>query len=149
MPGIIVGLDGSGHSQRALDWAAREAALRDAALTVVVVHPLMRGYSGRGVEFAGDAELATKAGEEAKAETESVLAGLGKRPPSVDVQVRSGVPAQELIEATKDADMIVLGSRGVGGFAQLLMGSVSAQVAHHAHCPVVIIPGEHRHGHHD
>lgn len=147
MPGIIVGLDGSGHSQRALDWAAREAALRNAALTVVVVHPLVRGYSGRGVEYVGDAELATKAGEEAQAETESVLAGLDSRPPSVDVQVRSGIPAEELVAATKGADMIVLGSRGVGGFTHLLMGSTSAQVTHHAECPVVIIPEEHRHRH--
>jgi nucleotide-binding universal stress UspA family protein len=145
MPGIIVGVDGSGHSQRALEWAAREAALRHTALNVVVVHQLIRGYSGRGVEYVGDAELAEKAGQEAKAETDRVVAALGdNRPESVNVLLRSGMPAEELLEAAKDADMIVLGSRGVGGFAQLLMGSVSAQVAHHAHCPVVIIPGENR-----
>lgn len=150
MPGVIVGVDGSEHSQRALEWAAREAALRNAALNVVVVHQLIRGYSGRGVEYVGDAELAEKAGQEAKAETDRVLAALGdSRPESASIQVRSGMPAEELLDAAKDADMIVLGSRGVGGFAQLLMGSVSAQVAHHARCPVVIIPSEHRHRHHE
>lgn len=146
MPGIIVGVDGSGHSQRALEWAAKEAALRHSALNVVVVHQLIRGYSGRPIEFGGEEEIATKAGEEAKAETDRAVAALGdSRPESVNVQVRSGIPAEELLDAAKDADMIVLGSRGTGGFAQLMMGSVSAQVAHHAKCPVVIIPGEHRH----
>lgn len=53
-------------------------------------------------------------------------------------------PAHELLSAAKDADMIVVGSRGTGGFTRLLMGSVSTQVSHHAHGPVVIIPPEDR-----
>jgi len=144
MSGIIVGVDGSGHSLRALEWAAREAALRKSALNVVVVHQVLRGYSGHGVAFAGDTELAEKAGRAAKSETDEVLARLGDdQPAEAHVHLRIGIPAEELLDAAKDADMIVLGSRGAGGFARLLMGSVSAQVAHHAHCPVVIIPADH------
>jgi len=53
----------------------------------------------------------------------------------VSVHARSGIPAAELLDEAKDADLLVLGSRGAGGFARLLMGSVGTQVAHHAHCP--------------
>ncbi len=62
------------------------------------------------------------------------------RPESVTVQVVSGTPAHELLSTARDADMIVVGSRGAGGFARLVMGSVSTQVSHHAHCPVAVIP---------
>ncbi len=79
----------------------------------------------------------------AQAETDEVLAGLGgPRPDSVTVKAVHGFAVEELIDAGKDADMIVLGSRGVGGFTRLMMGSVSSQVAQHAHCPVLIVPPE-------
>jgi nucleotide-binding universal stress UspA family protein len=145
MRGIIVGVDGSGHSRRALEWALKEAAVRHSPVTVLTVHQLVRGYSGYGVAYANDAELTERAGKKAREETDEVLGELGdSRPGSVTVQALSGIPAEELLGAAGDADMIVLGSRGAGGFARLLMGSVSAQVAHHAHCPVVIIPAEKR-----
>jgi nucleotide-binding universal stress UspA family protein len=147
MPGIVVGVDGSGHSQRALEWAINEAAVRGAPLTIVSVHQLVAGYySSRGVSFPGDSEQAAKAGEVARQDADKILEGMGEsRPASVTVEARSGFPVEELLEASKDADMIVLGSRGAGGFSRLLMGSVSSQVAHHAHCPVVIVPAEDRH----
>jgi len=145
MPGIIVGVDGSGHSQGALDWALREAALRHAPVTVITVHDVVHGWAGRGVMYATDSEVAERAGEEARRETDEVLATLGDaRPESVEVQALNGLAAEELLNAAKDADMIVLGSRGAGGFAQLLLGSVSSQVVHHASCPVVIIPAHKR-----
>ena len=56
------------------------------------------------------------------------------------VRAISGIPAQALIEASRNADLLVVGSRGGGGFANLAMGSTSSQVVHHAHCPVVVVP---------
>jgi nucleotide-binding universal stress UspA family protein len=64
------------------------------------------------------------------------------QPPSVTVRTVQGFPVQELIEASREADLVVLGSRGAGGFARLMLGSVSDQAVHHAHCPVVVVPHE-------
>ena len=145
MPGIIVGVDGSGHSQRALEWAMKEATLRHAPLTVLTVHETIRGYFGTAAIIPRDAELTEKAREAAQAEVEKVLGGLGEsRPESVTVKAVNGFPVEELIKAGHDADMIVLGSRGAGGFTQLMLGSVTSQVAHHATCPVLIVQPAHR-----
>ena len=128
MPGIIVGIDGSHNSQRALEVAIAEAALRHAPLTVIAVHQVMAGYSGHGVAFPGDDALADKAREAAQAEVDGVLANVGdSRPSSVTVRGVSGLPAEAILDAAKDADLIVLGSRGAGGFSRLLMGSVSSR----------------------
>ena len=141
MPGVIVGIDGSHNSQRALGVAIAEAALRHAPLTVIAVHQVMAGYSGHGVAYPGDAALADKAREAAQAEVDSVLASVGdSRPSSVTVRGVSGLPAEAILDAATDADLIVVGSRGAGGFSRLLMGSVSSQVTHHAHVPVLIVP---------
>ena len=69
----------------------------------------------------------------------------GSSAPSVTVRSVSGSPAAELIKAGTGADLLVVGARGSGGFARLLMGSVSAQVTHHAPCPVVVVPGQMHH----
>jgi nucleotide-binding universal stress UspA family protein len=140
VPGIIVGLDGSHHSQRALEVAINEAALRHAPLTVIAVHQVVAGYSGHGVAYPGDDALAEKARQAAQEEVDGVVARLGAQPSSVTVRGVSGLPAEAILNAAKDADMIVVGSRGAGGFSRLLMGSVSYQVAHHAHVPVLIVP---------
>jgi nucleotide-binding universal stress UspA family protein len=63
---------------------------------------------------------------------------------SVTVKVVHGFPVQELVNASEEADMVVLGSRGAGGFTRMLMGSTAGQVVQHAHCPVLIIPPEGR-----
>lgn len=69
---------------------------------------------------------------------------IGETTPQVTVNVVTGDPAEELIKASRDADMVVVGSRGSGGFTSLLMGSVSSKVTHHAAFPVVVIRGEGR-----
>jgi nucleotide-binding universal stress UspA family protein len=145
MPGIIVGVDGSGHSQRALEWAMKEAAIRHVPLTVLTVHEAIAGWYGGVASYADDPARTLEAREAAQAETDKVLAGLdGPHPDTVTVTAVHGFPVAELISAGQDADMIVLGSRGAGGFARLMMGSVSSQVVQHAHCPVLIIPPENR-----
>lgn len=145
MSRIIVGVDGSNHSQRALDWAVHEAALRQVPLSVISVYRNMVGYWGGGVAFPEDPAIAGQARTVAQEATEKALALAGDaRPAGITVEVMSGLPAEELIRASKDAQMIVVGSRGTGGFSRLLLGSVGAQIAHHARCPVVIIPAEDR-----
>jgi nucleotide-binding universal stress UspA family protein len=143
MSGIIVGVDGSGHSQRALEWAAREAALRQTSLTVLTVYQALAGWAGGPVVYPGDESDAERARALGQAETDKALEAAGSgRPVGVTVRVAIGLPAQELLSAADDADMIVVGSRGAGGFARLLLGSVSTQVVHHASCPVVVIPAD-------
>jgi nucleotide-binding universal stress UspA family protein len=141
MPGILVGIDGSAHSQRALEWAAKEAAIRHTSLTVLTVHQAVRGFWGGTLHYAGDEELVEKGRQAAQAEADKVVASLGDaRPASVTVKATEGIPAEELLNAGADADMIVLGSRGGGGFARMLLGSVSSTVAEHAKVPVMILP---------
>jgi nucleotide-binding universal stress UspA family protein len=142
MPGILVGVDGSGHSQRALEWAAKEAALRHTSLTVLTVHQAVHGWAG-SLSYHQDEAETQKVAEAARAETDKVLAGLGdSRPESVTVKAVHGYPAEELINAGADADMIVLGSRGVGGWNQQIIGSVVSKVSHHANAPVLIVHSE-------
>jgi nucleotide-binding universal stress UspA family protein len=141
MPGILVGVDGSGHSQRALEWAAKEAGLRHTSLTVLTVHQAVAGFWGGTLHYQGDESLTEKAREAAQAETDKVVGSLGDAgPTSVTVTAVNGLPAEEILNAGHDADMIVLGSRGGGGFARQLLGSVSHQVAQHAKVPVLVMP---------
>ncbi len=140
MPGIVVGVDGSGHSQRALEWAIKEAALRHTSLTVLTVDQAVAGFWGGTLQYPQDETRTGKAREAAQAETDKTLAALSDHPESVTVQAVHGLPAEELINAGADAEMIVLGSRGGGGFSRMVLGSVASQVVHHAHCPVVVLP---------
>jgi len=148
MPGIVVGIDGSDHSCRALMWAMRQAALQRLPLTVLGVRPdPVRPVTGIywGVrsypEDPHNPEVARKAIQEIVERARNEIGGTA---PQVTVKVVTGDPAEELIKASHGADMVVVGSRGSGGFVSLLMGSVSSKVAHHAACPVVVIRGEGR-----
>jgi nucleotide-binding universal stress UspA family protein len=144
MPGILVGIDGSANSQRALKWAAKEAALRHTSLTVLTVHQAVRGFWGGTLHYAGDEDLVEKGRQAAQAETDKVVASLGDaRPASVAVTATQGIPAEVILNAGADAEMIVLGSRGGGGFARQLLGSVSGNVVQHAQVPVMILPSHH------
>jgi nucleotide-binding universal stress UspA family protein len=145
MAGITVGVDGSDHSRRALGWALREAAHHRVPLTVVSVHPpparpATRIYWGvhTSPENSFDPQLAKTAVEEFVGKVASEIGGTA---PEITVTIVTGDPAEELVRASRDADMLVVGARGSGGFARLLLGSVGSQVTHHATCPVVIIPG--------
>jgi nucleotide-binding universal stress UspA family protein len=144
MSGIVVGIDGSHHSTRALEWALKEAALQHAPLTVLTVHSVPASpWSGNPVLMGRDPEDQEKMLHAAEELTREVTDQLGEsRPDSVTVRAVSGFPAKELIEASRDADLVVVGSRGAGGFAKLMMGSISSQVVEHAHSPVAVVPSE-------
>ena len=145
MSGIIVGVDGSGHSQRALEFAMHEAAIRHLPLTVLTVNEAIRGYYGGMAVYADDPARTEDARAAAQVETDKVLAGLsGPHPESVTVEAVHGFVVDELINAAKDADMLVVGSRGAGGFTRLMMGSVAGQVVQHAYCPVLLVRPENR-----
>jgi nucleotide-binding universal stress UspA family protein len=142
MPGIVVGVDGSPNSERALAWAMQEAAIRGVPLTVLAIHPVPKSYWGN-IPVVGPADVPQleelrRAVEEM---TQRAASSLGDaKPASINTRAVNGFPVQELLAASHDADMLVVGSRGGGGFARLLLGSVSSQVVQHATCPVVVVP---------
>lgn len=133
MPGIIVGVDGSPHSRRALQWALSEAAARHAPLTVLSVR------EERAVTCTASDLTQDQAAEEVQELVDLAVSSQSGPAPPVTVQVIPGSPAAELIDAGHDADLLVMGSRGSGGLGQLGVGSVSSQVAYDSPCPVVII----------
>jgi nucleotide-binding universal stress UspA family protein len=142
MSGIVVGIDGSPNSERALDWAMRQAAAVRAPLTVIAVHEVPKSYWG-GIPVVGPSdEPALEDLRQAAQEMAQRAAGrLGDAgPASVTVHAVSGFVVKELVDASRDADLVVVGSRGGSGFARLLMGSVSSEVVQHSACPVVIVP---------
>jgi nucleotide-binding universal stress UspA family protein len=133
--GVVAGYDGSQNGVRALDWAASEARARGLPLTVIHVWQVFMG----GSMAMPMVDLGSLAQETLDGGVEHVR----KEAPDVPVQgvLECGQPAAELIEAGRNAALIVLGPRGLGGFTGLLLGSVGAQVVAHAPCPVVIARG--------
>lgn len=142
MPGIVVGVDGSEHSRQALDWAIREAGLRGAALTVLAVHQVAGNHwTGNPERYPADLPATEEIRRAAEDQVQKAVSQAGEpSPASVTVRAVSGLPAKELVSASSDADLVVVGSRGGGGFARLMLGSVSTQVVSHAACPVVVLP---------
>ena len=140
---IVTGVDGSASSMSALRWAVRQAGLTGAAVDAVIAwnYPASAGGYGwapTGTEGSFDFQ---ESAEKTLADAVSSAAGPGSA-----VEVRSlvvqGFPAQVLLDACDGADLLVVGSRGHGGFAGALLGSVSQHCVHHAHCPVVVIRGQ-------
>jgi nucleotide-binding universal stress UspA family protein len=136
---IVVGVDGSPGSRRALTWAAAEAAEHGADLIVVNVweHTLLPP--------AGSVSVSEHYVPDPSQRTADDLLGVIKEElgedPSVRVQphVKQGRPAKVLIDESANADMLVVGNRGHGGFAGLVIGSVSQHVAAYAKCPVTVV----------
>ncbi len=136
---IVVGVDGSRPAEAALEWAADEARRRSATLEVVTVWEAPAAYGGGAV-----ATVTTSAAREpAEARARKIAESAARRaeqigaravPRAIEGQV-SGV----LADLSEHADLLVVGSRGRGGFSSLLLGSVSAQCAHHARAPLVIV----------
>lgn len=140
MSTIVVGVDGSAGARDALRFALEEARLRRAAVRVVAAwHVPLAAYGGTFVP--PDPALVAQLEPEARRAAERALEDAGDLASGVDVEVvvREGAPARILLEEADHADLLVVGSRGLGGFRGLLLGSVSQQCAHHAPSPVVIV----------
>jgi nucleotide-binding universal stress UspA family protein len=164
---IVVGVDASPGALRALAWSADEARLRLASLQVVHAYhaqalaaplyfPSQEALPGRalaaggrppGEEMAESLEQRAEFQEAVRRQAEDLLDGLlgevGDTVEGIDVQrsvVEDRNPAEALVELSADADLLVVGSRGRGGFSSLLLGSVSHAAVLHARCPVVVIP---------
>jgi nucleotide-binding universal stress UspA family protein len=122
-----------------------EAAIRNAHLTVLAVHAVPASYwTGAPVMLPGDDDKVAEIRKAAESAVAATAAKLGaSQPESVTVSAVNGFPAQALIDASKDSDLLVVGARGGGGFSVLMLGSVSNQVVHHSDCPVVVVPAEH------
>ncbi|MDR6866904.1 nucleotide-binding universal stress UspA family protein [Microbacterium resistens] len=131
---ILVGVDGSESSINALRYASTLAEALDASLHVVTTwsFPAL-------VDYRADMGWSPEADAAEILESSIATAFEGSPPPDLSTAVLAGPAAPALIEASRGAEMLVLGSRGRGGFVGLLLGSVSATCASHAHCPVLII----------
>ena len=137
---IVVGVDGSEHAKAALRWAVNEAALRGAHVRAVhawQVYPAL--YPGTTITARDFDDVRAQAGSFVEDfVTEVVPEHEGVEIEAVAIQGETVAPA--LIDAAANADLLVVGSRGLGGFRGLLLGSVSQQCVHHATCPVVVLP---------
>ena len=140
MKTIVVGVDGSETANEALPLAAREAELHDARLRIVVVWQLSSLVYGGGF-VALDEEAFDALRDRAQRIADTAGAAVAELAPTVDREtvVLEGQPAEALLGASEDADLVVVGSRGLGGFKRLMLGSVSDQVVHHATCPVLVV----------
>jgi nucleotide-binding universal stress UspA family protein len=135
---IVVGVDGSSASEQALRWSGQLAAMLGAQLDVVTAWDFPPSFGWAAIAPDWD-----PAQDMAKVSADTILAVFGDEPPaSLRVRVREGGAAKVLLEASEGAVMLIVGSRGHGGFSGLLLGSVSANVAEHATCPVLIIHGD-------
>lgn len=133
---IVVGVDGSDSSKKALEWATRLAPLLEATITVVVAweYPIAFGMEGalpRSWQPDETARLILK---------DCLDSVFGEnRPDGLQGNIAQGNAIHVLLDASQDAQMLILGSRGLGGFSGLLLGSVSTSCAEHAKCPVLVV----------
>ena len=137
MNGVVVGVDGSPGSATALLFALEEARLRGTTLHVVWA------WQVPAMTYTVDADIADLSAEvetQAGKALDAALADLDVGDVPLEEHVLEGHPAGVLLDAGAGADLLVVGSRGQGGFARLLLGSVGHEVAQHAPCPTVIVP---------
>lgn len=132
---ILVGVDGSAPARLALEWAVAEARLRHGrvhAVTAWQFPPVTVGMEG----LIGNPDVFPEAARRLQNET---LQRVDSQGLTVTGDVVQGHPADVLLRAAEDSDLLVVGSRGLGGFKGMLLGSVSTQILHHAPCPVLVV----------
>ena len=141
METILVGVDGSDNAHEALERAAEEAALHHAALQIVSAWDIPSVAFMGGYAAGTDQSLFEDVRGRAEKVVRDAIAVVGEIQPSVSCsgEAVQGQAASVLLERAAEDDLVVVGSRGRGGFASLLLGSTSQQVVHHARCPVLIV----------
>ena len=139
--GILVAVDGSPESDAAVRWAAHEAVMRDAAITLMhVIAPVVVNWAVRPLEASFNEWQEENAQQVIEQAQKMLHASLGDaEPPAVRTEVRHSAVADALINASREAQMVVAGSRGMGALGRVVLGSVSSGLVHHAHCPVAVV----------
>lgn len=132
---IVVGVDGSPHSERALAWALDYAKLSGASLRIICAWDLPPAFGGT-ISYADPSFYRQAAEEFAASAAERVPGDVPSESHAI-----AGHPADVLTQESDEASVLVLGSRGRGGFADMLLGSVTGYCSHHARCPVVVVRG--------
>lgn len=148
-PRIVVGVDGSPSSRAALRWSVRQAALTGGTAEAVIVRHaptstgMIGGFGQTPAETADEGVVA----DEARQTLDAIINEEVKPDDRNKVRARifDGHPAEALMTAAADADLLVVGSRGHGGFAGVALGSVGQYLVHHANCPVLVFRGDARH----
>jgi nucleotide-binding universal stress UspA family protein len=137
---IVVGVDGSPLAETALEFAIEEARIRHAELHVTYAYPVLGSAltGSTGKDYYEQVEAQAKLYLQRVIDAAPSIEGL-----KVEWLAVPGNPSEVLIEASRGAVLLVVGSRGVGGFMGLMMGSVSTQCVHYSHCPVLVIREEH------
>ncbi|MFD5586677.1 universal stress protein [Streptomyces sp. NPDC127063] len=143
---IVVGTDGSGASEPAMRFALHEAQLRSTSVRAVCAYDFtvsratMSGWLTVPDSYDLDTQIRDATYESIARTVEEARQELGGPPIEVEIKVEPGRPAQVLLEASADACLLVVGSRGSGAWGRLTLGSTSTEVVHHAHLPVVVVP---------
>ena len=139
--GIMVAVDGSAESDAAIRWATYEAAMRDAHVTFMhVVPPVVVSWPVAPLLATITEWQKDNARHVIEQAQKTLHASVGEaEPPAVHTDVRYSDIVATLLDASKDAQMIVVGSRGMGALGRLVLGSVSSGLVHHAHCPVAVV----------
>ena len=141
---VVAGFDGSQGSEAALRVALREAKLRQARLLVVAAWQMPTYYYGSAAAPSAGLALAEDMRKALTEQLEEALAALRDEAGELEIETRlvEGAAASALTKEAAGAELLVVGSRGLGGFRELLLGSVSHQCAQHASCPVLIVPAQ-------
>jgi nucleotide-binding universal stress UspA family protein len=137
---IVVGVDGSASSKAALAWAARQARLTGATVEAIIAWQYAATYGYTMPAAPGINYNYEQIAAEVIASTIAEVRGQGE-PVKISSRVVEGNAAQALLDASAGAELLVVGSRGHGGFVEALLGSVSQHCVHHATCPVVVVRG--------
>lgn len=138
---IVVAVDGSAASNAAVEWAAREAIMRTASVTLLhIIEPVVVSWPIAPMQGSITEWQQENAHQVITQAQKLFLAGIGDaQSPSVRTDVRAGIAVSELTHASARAQMVVVGSQGLGALERVILGSVSSGLLHHAHCPVAVI----------